>query len=50
VKLRAELSAPSRSDECVEQLVARLSLESEVTAVSWKQNVSPKLDQTLHAA
>ena len=50
VKLCAELRAPFRSDECVEQLVARLSLESAVTAVSWKLSAPPILERAMRAA
>ena len=35
VRVSAELRAPCRSDECLDQLVMRFSLEGGVSAVSW---------------
>ena len=35
VRVSAELRAPCRSDECLDQLVTRFSLEGGVSAVSW---------------
>jgi putative Mg2+ transporter-C (MgtC) family protein len=35
VRIRAELSTPGRKNEVLEQIVARLSLEPSVSAVSW---------------
>jgi len=43
VRLNAELTAPRRSDEYVEQLVERLSLENVVTAVNWSLAAVPRL-------
>jgi putative Mg2+ transporter-C (MgtC) family protein len=41
VRISAELRTHSRNDECLEQLNTRLSLESGVTAVSWRVLVPP---------
>ena len=43
VRISAELKAPSRCDDSPEKLVARLSLESTVTSVSWRI-ISPLAD------
>lgn len=36
VRVSAEIKSPSRNDDCLEQLVARVSLEPGVSAVSWR--------------
>lgn len=38
VLVRAELRSPQRKDECMEDMVTRLSLDAAVTAVKWRVN------------
>ena len=41
VRVSAEIKSPQRNDACLEQLVARVSLEAGVNAVSWRIDTPP---------
>jgi putative Mg2+ transporter-C (MgtC) family protein len=45
VRVSAEIKSPTRNDDCLEQIVARVSLEKSVTSVRWRvEPVAPALE------
>lgn len=45
VRVSAEIKSPARNDDCLEQIVARVSIEQSVTSVRWRVDpVTPALE------
>jgi putative Mg2+ transporter-C (MgtC) family protein len=45
VRVSAEIKSPSRNDDCLEQIVARVSIEQSVSSVRWRVDpVTPALE------